>query len=142
MGKVEDTTLNRRRFLKGGAAIAAAAAFPDIVPASVLGQNAPSNRINVGAIGVGRISRGHDMPNIWKYDDARIVAVCDLDASRLQDGKRLVDDVYAKKTGKPYTGTRTFRDYKQLLVDKDIDAVIISTPDHQHAILAVDAVRA
>jgi predicted dehydrogenase len=142
MGKVEDTTLNRRRFLKGGAAIAAAAAFPDIVPASVLGQNAPSNRINVGAIGVGRISRGHDMPGIWKYDDARIVAVCDLEAGRLQDGKRLVDDVYTKKTGKPYNGTRIFSDYKQLLADEDIDAVVISTPDHQHAILAVDAVHA
>jgi predicted dehydrogenase len=142
MDKVGDSKLNRRRFLKGGAALAASAAFPDIVPASVLGENAPSNRIHVGAVGVGRISRGHDMPGMWKYDDARIVAVCDLDAGRLQDGKRLVDDIYAKKTGKPYSATRIFSDYKELLADKDIDAVVISTPDHQHAILAVDAVHA
>lgn len=142
MDKVANTKLNRRSFLKGSVAIAAAAGFPAIVPASIFGQSAPSNRINVGAIGVGRISRGHDMPGIWKYDHARIVAVCDLDAGRLQDGKGLVDSVYAKKTGKPYTGTRTFSDYKQLLAEKDIDAVVISTPDHQHAILAVDAVHA
>ncbi|HWY69117.1 MAG TPA: Gfo/Idh/MocA family oxidoreductase [Terriglobales bacterium] len=142
MDKVAKTKLDRRSFLKSSIAVAAAAGFPAIVPASVFGENAPSNRINVGAIGVGRISRGHDLPGIWKYDHARIVAVCDLDAGRLQDGKKLVDDVYAKKAGKSYNGTRTFSDYKQVLADKDIDAVVISTPDHQHAILAVDAVRA
>src|SRR5215831_5025249 len=104
MDKVGDTKLNRRRFLKSGAAIAAGAAFPAIVPASVLGQNAPSNRINVGAIGVGRISRGHDMPGIWRYDSAQIVAVCDLDSNRLEAGKKLVNDYYSKKTGKPFAG--------------------------------------
>jgi predicted dehydrogenase len=142
VNKSAKTKLDRRSFLKGSIAVAAAAGFPTIVPASVFGENAPSSRINVGAIGVGRISRSHDLPGIWKYDHARIVAVSDLDAGRLQDGKKLVDDVYAKKTGKSYNGTRTFSDYKQLLADKDIDAVVISTPDHQHAILAVDAVRA
>lgn len=142
MDKIDKNTMNRRIFLKGSIAVAAAAGFPSIVPGSVFGENAPSNRINIGAIGVGRISRGHDLPGIWKYDQARIIAVCDLDAGRLEDGKKLVDDVYTKKTGKSYNGTRTFSDYKQLLADKDIDAVVISTPDHQHAILAVDAVRA
>src|SRR5215469_8338550 len=142
MDKIDKTKMDRRSFLKGSIAMAAAAGFPAIVPASVFGENAPSNRINVGAVGVGRISRTHDMPGIWKYDSARIVAVCDLDAGRMQDGKKLVDDVYAKKTGKSYNGTRTFSDYKHLLAEKEIDAVVISTPDHQHAILAVDAVRA
>jgi len=142
MDKVDKTKMDRRSFLKGSIAVAAAAGFPTIVPGSVFGEYAPSNRINVGAIGVGRISRTHDMPGIWKYDIARIVAVCDLDANRLQDGKKLVDDVYTKRTGKSYNGTRTFSDYKKLLAEADIDAVVISTPDHQHAILAVDAVRA
>ena len=58
------TKLDRRSFLKGSIAAAAAAGFPTIVPASVFGENAPSKRINVGAIGVGRISRGHDLPGI------------------------------------------------------------------------------
>ena len=81
-----------------------AAGFPAIVPASVFGATAPSNRINVGAIGTGRISRGHDLPGIWKYDTARIMAVCDLDSRRVEDAKTLVNGYYAKKTGKPYDG--------------------------------------
>lgn len=132
----------RRQFLKSAAAVTAAAGFPTIVPSSVFGQNAPSKRINVGAIGVGRISRIHDLPGIWKYDKARIMAVCDLDTNRVRAGQDLVDGVYAKKTGKPYKGTRGYSDYHELLANKDIDAVVISTPDHQHAILAVAAVRA
>ena len=43
----------------------------------------PSNRINIGAIGTGRISRGHDLPGLWKHDSARIMAVCDLDSQRV-----------------------------------------------------------
>jgi predicted dehydrogenase len=108
----------------------------------VLGQHAPSNRINVGAIGIGRISRSHDLPNIWKYDQAHVLAVCDLYSPRLQQGKELVDSVYSKKTGTPYTGTLTYSSYRELLANKDIDAVVISTPDHWHAIIAADAVRA
>jgi len=116
--------------------------FPAIVPASVFGQTAPSNRINVGAIGVGRISRGHDLPGIWQFDQARIMAVCDLDAKRVDQAKTLINGVYSKKTGKPYDGVAGYHNYHELLANKDIDAVVISTPDHQHAILAVDAVHA
>src|ERR1700723_876575 len=103
--------VSRRSFLKTSMAAAASAGFPTIVPSSVFGQMAPSNRINVGAIGVGRISRGHDLPGIWQYDDARIMAVCDLDANRVESGKALINDVYAKKTGKPYDGVRGYRNY-------------------------------
>ena len=92
--------VTRRRFLKTSAGAAVVAGFPMIVPASVLGQMAPSKRINVGAIGVGRISRVHDLPGIWQYDDARIMAVCDLDANRVEAGKALINGVYAKKTGR------------------------------------------
>jgi len=116
--------------------------FPAIVPASVFGQTAPSNRISVGAIGVGRISRGHDLPGIWQFDQARIMAVCDLDAKRVDQAKTLINGVYSKKTGKPYDGVTGYHNYHELLANKGIDAVVISTPDHQHAILAVDAVHA
>nr|RZM37000.1 MAG: Gfo/Idh/MocA family oxidoreductase [Sphingomonas sp.] len=121
---------------------AAAAAFPAIVPASVFGATAPSKRINIGAIGVGRISRGHDMKEVLRHADAHIVAVCDLDTKRLESGLQFVDAAYAARDGKPYTGTRGHADYRALLADKDIDAVLVSTPDHQHARLAVHAVRA
>src|SRR6185369_2721797 len=102
----------RRDFLKGSGSVAAALGFPTIVPITVFGQNAPSNRINIGAIGVGRISRGHDLPGIWKYDQARIIAVCDLDASRVEAGKALLNGVYTKKTGADYTGTLGYADYR------------------------------
>lgn len=138
--------VSRRQFLQQAAQTAAAgtllAGFPTIVPASVFGKNAPSNRINIGAIGTGRISRGHDMPGVWKYDTARIVAVCDVDSRRVQDAKKLVNDYYSKKEGKPYDGVRTYGDYRELLQNKDIDAVLISTPDHWHAPIGIAAVQA
>jgi predicted dehydrogenase len=132
----------RRDFVKESMGAVVAMGFPAIVPASVFGQTAPSNRISVGAIGVGRISRGHDLPGIWQFDQARIMAVCDLDAKRVDQAKTLINGVYSKKTGKPYDGVTGYHNYHELLANKGIDAVVISTPDHQHAILAVDAVHA
>jgi predicted dehydrogenase len=137
---------SRRTFLKTSAAVAAAG-FPTIVPSSVFGQNAPSNRIHIGAIGVGRISRGHDMPGVMQFTgapgrDNRIIAVCDLDRKRLELGKRFVEETYTKKLGRENRGTLGYANYKDLLANKDIDAVLISTPDHRHARLALDSVRA
>ena len=139
--------VSRREFLKvagKGALVSAAAAqaFPLIVPATVFGETAPSNRINVGAIGTGRISRGHDLPGVWRYDTARIVAVCDLDSRRLAEAKKLVNDYYSKQSGKPYDGVTTYSNYRELLKNKDIDAVLVSTPDHWHALIAIHAVEA
>lgn len=139
--------MNRRNFVKNSLKASAAtslgiAGFPTIVPASVIGKNAPSNRINIGAIGVGRISRDHDMNETIKYDKARIMAVCDVDSKRLADGKKYVNDYYSKKTGKPYDGVTMYNDHRELLLNKDIDAVLISTPDHSHAYLGIHAVEA
>jgi predicted dehydrogenase len=137
---------SRRQFLKaagqGIAASAVAIGFPAIVPASVFGAASPSNRINIGAIGNGRISRGHDLPGLWKHDAARIMAVCDLDARRVDDAKTLVNGYYTKQTGKPYSGVTGYSDYHDVLANKDVDAVVISTPDHWHAIIAIQAVQA
>jgi predicted dehydrogenase len=116
--------------------------FPTVVPASVFGRNAPSNRINIGAIGMGRISRGHDIPGVWKYDNAQITAVCDLDRRRVEDAKKLVNEYYSKKTGKTYGGVTGYDDYQELLKNRDIDAVLISTPDHWHALIGIHAVEA
>jgi predicted dehydrogenase len=135
-------TTSRRSFLKRSAGAIAVAGFPTIIPSTVLSQMPPSKRINVGAIGVGRISRGHDLPGIFKYDSARVIAVCDLDSNRMELGKKFVNSHYATMTGKPYNGVTAYQNYHELLANEDIDAVVISTPDHQHAIVAVDAVRA
>ena len=139
--------INRRDFIRSTAKGAVASSllvtgFPTIVPASVLGKNAPSNRINIAALGTGRISRDHDMPGVWKYDSARIIAVCDLDSKRVEDAKKLVNSYYSKKEGKPYDGVKTYDDYREALQNKDIDAVLISTPDHWHSLMAIHAVEA
>ena len=118
------------------------AGFPTIVPASVFGAIAPSDRINVGAIGTGRISRGHDLPGIWRHDVARVMAVCDLDSRRVQDAVTLVNGHYTEATGKPYSGVTPYAQYRELLANKDVDAVVISTPDHWHSLIAMDAVAA
>lgn len=140
-------TFNRRDFVKTtlqGSIVASIAStgLPTIVPSSVFGKNAPSNRINIGAIGVGRISRDHDMAETLKYDHARIIAVCDLDSKRLADGKNFVNDYYSKKENKPYDGVTMYENHKELLSNKDIDAVLISTPDHSHSYLGIHAVEA
>ncbi|HEY8148095.1 MAG TPA: Gfo/Idh/MocA family oxidoreductase [Vicinamibacteria bacterium] len=138
--------MGRRRFLatagKGVVASSVVAGFPAIVPASVFGAASPSNRINVGAIGTGRISRGHDLPGIWPHDIARVMAACDLDSKRVEDAKTLINGYYAKKTGKPYDGVTGYTNYHDLLASKDVDAVVISTPDHWHCLIAIDAVEA
>src|SRR4029078_5067466 len=114
-----DRGTSRREFMAttGGGLLASsvAAGFPSIVPASVLGANAPSNQINIGAIGTGRISRVHDLPGIWRYDTARIMAVCDLHRNRVADAKTLINGQYAKKTGRPYDGVAGYANYQELL---------------------------
>jgi len=135
-------TQSRREFLSTSVKASAILMFPSIVPASVFGKNAPSNRINVGAIGLGRISRGHDLPGIWQHDFAQVMAVCDLDTKRAEDGKKLVNEYYTTKNGKPFDGVKAYHDYRELLLNKDIDAVVISTPDHWHALNAIAAANA
>ena len=118
------------------------AGFPTIVPASVFGKQSPSNRINIGAIGVGRISRDHDMAETLKYEQANIMAVCDVDRKRLNEGKQYVNDYYSKKYAKSYDGVKAYEDARELYNNKDIDAVLISTPDHSHAYLGILAAEA
>jgi predicted dehydrogenase len=137
---------SRRDFMaaagKGVLASAMLGGFPAIVPASVRGSASPGNRINIGAIGTGRISRAHDLPGLWKHETARIMAACDLDSHRVDGARALINKHYGDATGKKYDGVTTYTDYRELLANKDIDAVVISTPDHWHAIIAIDAVRA
>lgn len=116
---------------------------PTIVPSTVFGKNAPSNKINIGQIGFGRIAMTHDLPETMKNEVARVIAVADVDRNRMQKGKTFIEGYYAKKTGKAnYVDAKTYEDYKELIANKDIDAVIISTPDHWHAQPAMEAALA
>lgn len=130
--------LSRRNLLKIGAVVAG---FPTIVPSSVFGQAAPSNRVNVAVVGLGRYGRTNDIPLTLANDDAQVVAVCDLDTKRLGAGMQLVDTLYARKLGKAYSGTRGVTDFHELLSDQ-VDAIVLSTPDHHHAPHVIKAMRA
>ena len=145
------STVSRRKFLgdsiKATLGSALAVNFPMIIPASVLGKNAPSNLTNVASIGCGRISTIHDMTSIARYAGARIIAVCDLDRNRADAGPAAVRNNYIKavKDNGGLTGDwdiKVYYDYKELLQNKDIDAVHVSLPDHQHAVVGVHAVNA
>lgn len=144
MKNKRNRTWNRRQFLKTSlAGSAAALIFPSIVPASVLGKNAPSNKIHIGHIGCGRIGVFSDVTEVMKYDVARVIAVCDIDRKRLEGGKKYVEDGYAGQAGKPgYLAVKAYEDYHDLLANKEIDAVMISTPDHWHAQPAIEAALA
>ena len=136
--------MQRRKFInKTSLGTAALIGFPSIVPAHVLGKNAPSNKINIGQIGCGRIAKVHDIPDTIAYDDARFMAVCDVDAKRAAAAKTWVDGHYQKKMGKAgYKDTKVYVDYREMLLNKDLDAVVISTPDHWHAQPAMEAALA
>ncbi len=98
-----------------------------IAPASVLGAIAPSNRITLGFIGTGRQATYANIPGFLNQPDAQTVAVCDVDSWRLEKAQRLVEDFYAKaKPSGGYKGCATFRDWRELIARKDIDAVMIS----------------
>ena len=89
MRKMQTTT--RRDFLRGSASLAGAAILaPAIVPASVFGADAPSERITVGAIGVGRMGNG-DLGEALGLGDVQVLAVCDVDANRVKAAKERVE---------------------------------------------------
>jgi myo-inositol 2-dehydrogenase / D-chiro-inositol 1-dehydrogenase len=139
--KTPKLQITRRAFVRAAVAGAGAIALPQIIPARLLGANAPGNRIRVGQIGCGRIARGHDMPSVLHSGMADYVGVCDLDAHRGADGRKLVEDYYREKS-LPAPSIAVYRDYRELLARPDIDAIVISTPDHWHAEAALAAIHA
>jgi len=136
--------LNRRNFLKTSAATAvwAASVWPQIVPSSIFAATVPSNRITIGCIGVGRMGLG-DMREILGFDQAQIIAVCDVDSKRLDYARQKVEQYYGtRKTSGTYKGCAVYKDFRDLVDRKDIDAVLICTPDHWHALPTIAAAKA
>ncbi len=129
---------SRRGFLKSSAALA----VPAILPASVFGADAPSNRVNVGLIGMGLMMKGHHR-NMLNRDDTQVLAVCDVYAERRAAEKKETEDFYAKKNGQSkYSGCDAYNDYEEVIGREDIDAVLVCTPDHWHAPISVAAMKA
>jgi len=135
--------MRRRKFItRSMTALAGTIIMPTIVPSSVFGKNAPGNKINIGWIGCGRQGSG-DVSATMRFDTARVVAVADVDSKRAMLGKQLVEGYYTRQTGNSnYINVKTYGDYKELLLDKSIDAVLITTPDHWHSQPAIEAALA
>ncbi len=131
----------RRQVLRRAAAAVAA---PTIVSSSSLGLAgavAPSNRITLGLIGCGGHGIGWNMKQIFRYPEAQLIAVADVDAAHLRKGRKFVDDHYRQKLGKNYSACQSYTDFRDLIVRKDLDAIANCTPDHWHVIPAVMAAK-
>jgi len=126
-------TLTRRQFIRAGTV---ALGLPSLIPARILGAEAPSKQITVGFIGTGGHGTGWNLRAYLKQPDARVLAVCDVDSSHLRSAKEMVDQHYGNHD------CAAFKDFRELLNRRDIDAVMISTPDHWHTLISVMAVRA
>ena len=117
--------MKRRSFLNTSLAMAGIM----VVPRHVLGGTgftAPSDRLNKAIIGVGGMGRGH-----IGYEDTRVVAICDVDKKHLEEVKKMIPNP-----------VKTYHDFRELLLQPDIDIVHIATPPHWHGIMAVEAARA
>jgi predicted dehydrogenase len=132
---------SRRRFLGG---LLTAAAAPNLLPARVwaaTGDTAPNARLTLGFIGVGTQGRGL-IRSFLPHPNVQVVAVNDVDTTRRLHHKKLVEDFYTTKQDKDFKGCAEYKDFRELIARKDIDAVVIATPDHWHAYPAVLAARA
>jgi len=126
------TTVNRRDFLKGSALVTGAAiVWPTIVPSSVFGADAPSNRITMGCIGTGG-QGSSNMKGFNAKSGCQVVAVCDVDAGHRESARKTVD----------LDPKFCYNDFRELLARSDIDAVLVATPDHWHILTSIAAVRA
>ena len=137
--------LSRRQFLRT-AALAGGTVFssPLILPGTAWGADgavAPSNRVALGFIGTGRQAAYANIPGFLNQPDAQVVAVCDVDSWRMDKARKQVDAFYASKKT-TYQGCAAIRDWRELIARQDIDAVMISTPDHWHAVMCVAALQA
>ena len=132
--KTKPERVHRRRFLRTAAsAVATAIAAPYFVPSSALGNEghvAPSERIVVGGIGIG--NRGtYDLGCFLEQTDVQFVAVCDVKEARRDAVKKMADEKYGNQN------CDTYRDFRELLDRKDIDAVLIATGPNWHATAAM-----
>jgi len=125
--------LTRRQFI--GRTIATGFAAPFLLPSHIWqarGGASPNEKIVMGVIGTGKQGR-FLMRNFLGHPWVQMVAVSDVDTTRREHHRKMVDDFYSTKTGRPYRGCKAYPDFRDLLQRDDIDAVIIATPDHWHA---------
>ena len=125
---------SRRQFIT--ATSLAAVAAPTILSSRVFGADvpAPSERVVMGIIGCGWQGTGN-MQSFLNHKNCQVVAVCDLDKEHLANAEQIVNGHYKNQDCK------TYHDYREMLARKDIDAVMIATPDHWHALTVIEAAK-
>ncbi len=138
--------ITRRNFLKKAAGTAVGASLlPAIIPSAVWGatkNNLPNERITLGFIGLGKQGT-YLLRGFLNTPGTHVLAVCDVDALKLKRAKDMVEKHYAEDQGKGhYHGCADYRDFRRVLARTDIDAVVIATPDHWHAIPVIEAAQA
>ena len=136
--------MNRKEFIKrSGIVTVGGLIIPTIVPSTVFGKNAPGNRINIGMIGVGRQAVSANLKNgFLKLDNCQVIAINDVDSWRMENAAKVINEAYTSKTGIKYSGVKSYNDYRELIANKEVDAVMVSTADHWHAPAGIAAALA
>jgi len=129
--------LSRRGFVKNGFLAGSAMGFPTIVPNTVFGADAPSNRVNVAHIGCGSLANWYHKNQLKRMKDVRVVAVCDAFKSRRNAMAKFYNDLYGGGDN-----TKIYADYRELLASKEVDAVIIAAHDNWHTPMSIAAAKA
>ena len=132
------TNLSRRHFVQA-AALAGPFALASLLRAER--RASPNDRVQLAFIGVGTMGRGH-VDKFLRQPEVQVVAVCDVVAERREHSRKKVEDHYATQKKGNFQGCAVTGDFREVLARKDVDAVVIATPDHWHAIPAVLAARA
>jgi predicted dehydrogenase len=125
--------ISRRWFVR---AAATAVFAPTFIQARLLGADAPSKKITIGFIGTGDHGTGWNLRRYMQMPDARVLVVCDVDGERMLKAKQIVDEQYLNHD------CAMTKDFREVLARPDIDAVMISTPDHWHTVISIMAARA
>jgi len=134
-------SLNRRQFLKAASATALTSSFLLHAAGADSARKGPNERITLGFIGTGTQGRGL-MNNFLGMPDTQVVAVCDVDSTRREHHRKMVDEFYSIKGIKDFQGCKGYPEFGELLARQDIDAVVIAVPDHWHAYIAIAACKA
>lgn len=126
------TKLTRRSMIAASGAIAA----PMIIPSRVLGENAPSEKITLGCIGMGGQGTNLNLKMFLTHEDCQVVSVCDVFMNKALNAQKMVNEAYGN------TECNAVQDFREVLADPTIDAVVISTPDHWHVPMSLMALKA
>jgi predicted dehydrogenase len=132
---LSSSLLTRRRFIQRSAFAGGAALAPFRLPSRLRARGAPGNQITLGVIGTGNIADNHFRILFGYTDQVRILAVCDVDRNRREIAAAWVNREYGNND------CATSADFREINRRADIDAVFICTPDHWHALIAIDAMR-